>query len=216
MTYRTFAEGRASEDFVIFFDDFTSFAAADWTITTTEAGSGDATEALSTALTGGVLVITNDDADNDNDFLQLDRELFLLSTEKAFQFKARFKVNDATDSDLVLGLQITDTTPLAVSDGVYFRKDDGDANLDFVVVKDSTATTLSAVGELADDTWHVVEFYYNGSGSIAVYLDGARVGAAAMTNLPDDELLAVSFGIQNGEAAAKVLSIDYVKVAQER
>lgn len=38
---------------------------------------------------------------------------------------------------------------------------------------------------------------------------------SVLTNLPDDEELTVSFGIQNGEAAAKTLAIDYIRVEVE-
>ena len=112
-----------------YFNDFDTFAAADWTITTTEGGAGDATEALTNA-DGGRLLITNDDADDDRDFFQKVGESFKFATGKRLFFKALFQVSDATQSDFVMGLQITDTTPLAVTDGVYFRKDDGDALLD--------------------------------------------------------------------------------------
>ena len=118
-----------------YFNDFMTYNSGDWTITTTEAGSGTASEAV-TSSAGGALLITNDDADNDLDFLQLKGESFKLSTSKRAYFSARFKVSDATQSDFVMGLQITDTTPLAVSDGVYFMKDDGDTNLDLHIEKD--------------------------------------------------------------------------------
>ncbi len=103
-------------------NDFFTYTAGDWTITTTEAGSGAATEAL-TSVAGGALLVTNDDADNDADFFNLKGESFAYSSTKNMFFKARFKVSDATQSDIVMGLQITDTTPLAVSDGIYFMKD---------------------------------------------------------------------------------------------
>lgn len=38
----------------------------------------------------------------------------------------------------------------------------------------------------------------------------------ATTNLPDDEELTVSFGIQNGAAAAKTMSVDYIMAVKER
>jgi len=119
---------------ITYFNDFTEYVAGDWTITTTEAGSGDATEALASTSAGGLLLITNDDADNDLDFLQLKTEAFKFVAGKKTFFKSRFAVSDATQSDFVMGLQITDTTPLVVSDGVYFLKDDGDASLDFHVI----------------------------------------------------------------------------------
>ena len=35
-------------------------------------------------------------------------------------------------------------------------------------------------------------------------------------NLPDDEELTISFGIQNGAAAAKTMTVDYVFASKER
>lgn len=199
-----------------YFEDFHKYLAADWVITTTEAGSGSAAETVADAA-GGILVVTNDDADNDADFFQYINETFKYVANKRLYFAARFKLSDANDSDFVMGLQITDTTPLAVTDGIFFQKDDGDALLDFHVVKDSTASDVTGVATLADDTYVTVEFYYNGSSSkIELFVDGALVGSAPLTNVPDDTELTVSFGVQNGEAAAKVLSIDYIEVVCER
>ena len=198
-----------------FFDDFDKFNASDWTITTTEAGAGNASEALTDA-DGGVLLITNDNADNDADFFNKVGESFLLTAGQRTIFKARFKVSDATQSDFVIGLQITDTSPLDVSDGVFFQKDDGDTDLDFHVEKNNTATSASAIHTMVDDTYVTVGFYYNGSDAVEYYIDDVRKGSLATTNLPDDEELTISFGIQNGEAAAKTMSIDYIFCAQER
>lgn len=203
-----------ASDYIEWFDDFHKYTAADWTITTTELGAGSASEAIGNER-GGVLVITNDDADNDADFFQWTKETFKFTAGKKLMFRSRFKLSDATDSDFVMGLQITDTTPLAVSDGIYFQKDDGDTNLDFHVVKNSTATDKTAIATLANDTYVTVEFYYNGS-QISLYVNDVEVGAAVLTNVPDDEELTISFGIQNGAAAAKVLSVDYIHVLAER
>ena len=201
---------------ITYFNDFTEYVAGDWTITTTEAGSGAATEALASTSAGGLLLITNDDADNDLDFFNLKTEAFKFVAGKKTFFKARFAVSDATQSDFVMGLQITDTTPLAVSDGVYFMKDDGDASLDFHVEKDSSDTTASAISTVSDATMLVAGFYYDGKSAIEYYVDDVKLGTSVTTNLPDDEELAVSFGIQNGAAAAKTMTVDYIFVSQER
>lgn len=205
----------------VFFDDFDSYAAGDWVITTTEAGGGSASEALEDA-DGGVLVITNDAADDDNDFLQWAGgagnaiEAWKFEATKKLWFKARVKLSDATQSDFVIGLQITDTSPLAVSDGVYLQSDDGDANLDCHVTKDSTSTSSAAASTLSDDTWCTLGFFYNGSDEVVFYKDDSKIASLATTNLPDDEELAISFGLQNGAAAAKILRLDYLFVAKER
>lgn len=201
--------------FHTYFEDFDRFAAAEWTITTTEAGAGSATEALANA-DGGVLLITNDAADDDADFFQKVGESFKFEAGKELFFKARFKVSDATQSDFVMGLQITDITPLAVTDGVYFRKDDGDALLDFVVIKDSTATTATGVATVASDTYLTAAFHYDGKSAVNYYVNDVKYGSSVLTNLPDDEELTISFGIQNGEAVAKTMSVDYIFVAKER
>jgi len=109
----------------------------------------------------GVLVLTNAAGDNDLDFLQMVAETFLFEVGKKLWFKARFKVSDATQSDFIMGLQITDTSALAVSDGVFFQKDDGDTALDFHVEKNGTATSASDIATIVDDTYLTVGFYYD-------------------------------------------------------
>lgn len=198
-----------------YWEDFDYFRAADWTITAAEVGTGAASQ-LPTDEDGGVLLITTDNADNDNVFLNKVGESFLMAAGKKAWFEARLKVSDATQTDWIVGLQITDTTPLAVTDGIFFRKDDGDTDIDFVVVKNSAATTETAIATNVDATYVRLGFYYDGKDKIRYYADGVMQGSVATTNLPDDEALTISFGIQNGEAAIKTQSVDYIMAAKER
>lgn len=198
------------------FDDFDSYNAGDWTLTTTEAGAGSATEAVGN-IDGGVLVITNDAADNDNDFFQWPKETFKWESGKSLYFEARFKVLEVVQCDFIMGLQITDTSPLDATDGIFFMKDDGDALLDFKVVKNSTATAATGVHTMVADTYVTVAFYYDGGSSDIDYMiNGNTVGSSVLTNVPDDEELTISFGIQNGEAVANVMSVDYILVKKSR
>lgn len=202
----------------VYFDDFDTFNTGDWTITTVESGAGDATEAL-TDEDGGVLLITNDAADDDSDFFDKKGESFLMVAGKRAFFKTRIKTNDATQSDIVIGLQITDTTPLDVTDGIYFLKSDGAATWSIICRKNATtgSTSASAIATSANDTWIELAWYYDGKGSLAYFVNGEQLGTldASSTYLPDTELT-VSFGIQNGEAVAKTLSVDYILAAKER
>lgn len=201
--------------FHFYFNDFNAYAAGDWTITTTEAGAGSATEAL-TAGRGGLLLITNDAADDDADFFQLPTETFKYVAGKRLHFSIRFAVSDVVQSDIVAGLQITDTTPLAVTDGIFFRKNDADSIIDLVVCKNSTET-VAEVATLVNATQVRLDFVYDGSEeAIKAYVDGVGACSVALTNVPDDEELTVSFGLQNGEAVAKTMTIDYVMAAEER
>jgi hypothetical protein len=200
----------------VYHNDFDTYLASDWTITTTEGGSGNASEALGDG-DGGLLVITNDDADNDNDFLQLVKEGFKFESGKQLAFNARFKTSDADASDVVIGLQITDTSPLDVSDGIFFLLTDGSTTLQFIVEKDGTQSTLDLPTAMADDTFMTVGFVFDPRDqTFHVYQNNAEVGTVVSTNAPDDEDLTVSFGIQNGAAAAKVMTVDYITAMKER
>jgi hypothetical protein len=198
-------------------NDFFTYHADEWTITTTEAGTGSATEAV-TSQAGGALLITNAAGDNDLDFFNLKGEAFKFVSTKRMFFKAKFKVSDATQSDVVMGLTITDTTPLDTTDGIFFQKDDGDTNIDFHIEKDNSATSNAAIGTLADDTFITVAFAYDpNTSSFSIFMDDVKVGEqSTLTNVPDDEELTIAFGIQNGEAVAKTMTIDFIICAVER
>jgi hypothetical protein len=198
--------------FHTYFEDFDYYTAANWTVTETQAG---ATQALADG-DGGLLLLTNTAADNDLVSLQKVGESFRFAAGKKLFFEARFKVSDATQSDVVIGLQITDTTPLDVTDGVFFIKADGAATVNFLVEKNNTATTASSVATMANDTFIRLGFYYDGVSAVQYFVNGANAGSSVTTNLPDDEDLTVTFAIQNGEAVAKTMTVDYIYVAKER
>ena len=202
----------AATIFHTYFEDFDYYTAGDWTVTETDAG---ATQALTDG-DGGLLLITNTAADNDLVSLQKKGESFRFATGKALFFEARFKVSDATQSDVVIGLQITDTTPLDVTDGVFFIKADGAATVDFLVEKNNTATTASAIATMANDTFIRLGFYYDGASAVQYFVNGTYTGSSVTTNLPDDEDMTVTIAIQNGEAVAKTMTVDYIYVAKER
>lgn len=199
-----------------YFNDFDTYLASDWTITTTEAGTGSATEALADG-DGGLLLLTNAAGDNDLDFLQLVKEGFKYEAGKQLAFNIRFKTSDATQTDIVAGLQLTDTTPLDVTDGVFFLKEDGSTSISFIVEKDSTQSTLTLPNALADDTFMTLGFVFDPKDQkFHVFQDNVLAGTVVNTNAPDDEELTVSFGVQNGEAVAKTMTIDYVGAMKER
>ena len=199
-----------------YFNDFDTYLASDWTITTTEDGTGSATEALADG-DGGLLLVTNAAGDNDHDFFQLVKEGYKYEAGKQLAFHMRFKTNDATQTDIVAGLQLTDTTPLDVTDGIFFLKADGAATISFIVEKNSTQSTLTLPNSLADDTFMTLGFVYDPKDQkFHVFQNNVLAGTVVSTNAPDDEELALSFGIQNGAAAAKTLTVDYIGASKER
>jgi hypothetical protein len=198
-----------------YFDDFDTYTAGDWTVTETDSG---ATQAL-TAGDGGLLLITNTAADNDLVALQKNPAAWTFTAGKKAFFRCRFKVSDATQSDLVFGLQVVDTTPLDVTDGVYFLKADGSTAVSVICRKNAStgSTSASSIATLADDTFIELGWYYDGVDKIAYEVNGSVVGSlsASSSYLPDTTCT-VSFALQNGEAVAKTMTVDYVFVAKER
>ena len=196
-----------------YFNDFDQYVAGDWTVTETQAG---AAQALVDA-DGGVIALTNSGADNDINQIQKVGESFLLSLAKEAWLKIRFKVSDATNTDVNIGLLITDTSIVAgVTDGWYFTKAEDSTSLIFKQTKNSTASSVTA-GTMADDTYVTCGAYYDGAGVTKVFFNDVHVGTVTTnTNLCDDEVLTVTLNLQNGSGAAHVLSCDYFFAAIKR
>jgi hypothetical protein len=201
------------------FDDFFGYTADNWTVTAVGSGS-----VATTNTAGGVLLVTNAAADNDHYYFQWagtgsggTKETFKFVRGKRAAFKCRVAVNEVIQSDFLMGLYVTDTDPIGgIVDGVYFRKDDGSAVCSLVVNKDSTATTTTATTMVAA-TYVTLGFVYDGNNTVNIFVDENRVASSVATNLPDDEELALSFVIQQGEATnVKTLSVDYIYVSFER
>lgn len=217
-TYRKFWQDKPRMDFVEYLNDFTAtsdYTAGDWTITALQ---GTNTIAVNTGAHGGLLSLVTGATENDGSAYNYKIEAFKPAIGKAIEFEARFKINDVTQSDFIIGLQITDTTPFAVSNGIYFQSDDADALLDFHAVKASVDSATTGVATMVNDTFIKVGFYYDGVGdTIQIFVDDVRVGAVnAATYLPTAEELCLSLAFTTGEAAAQTLSLDYIRVIAER
>lgn len=199
-----------------YFNDFDEYVAADWVVSETDSA---ATEAL-TAGDGGLLLITNTAADNDAVTLQKTPAAFAMTATKRAWFAARFKISDATQSDLQFGIVIVDTSPLDATDGIYFQKDDGAATVDVYVRKNATtgSNKATAVTTVVTDTYITLQWYYNGDGRLFYGANGTLLGSmdATSTYLPDATNLTVSFTLQNGEAVAKTMTVDFIAAFFER
>jgi len=196
-------------------NDFHDYAAGEWIITTTETAPGNATEALLDGA-GGLLLVTPDDAEGESTEFQKDGEAFRLVIGKPLWFEARLTISDATHSDMIVGLCITDTEAIdAVSDGVYFLKVDETTAITYHCEKDGTDTSANTGIAIVAATHNRFGIHWDGAGIVTFWLDGKMV-ASSTTNIPDDENLCITFGIENGAAAAKTLTIDYVICAQVR
>ncbi len=207
----------------LFMEDFNKWNPGDWIITRDHNGATAGAETIGDA-DGGVLAFYPANADNDNTFMEWKAtdnvtsasEIFTIESGKKLWFKARFKVSDTGDSDFFIGLKSADTTPLtAPVDGVWFQSDDGDDYLDLQVYASSAVVLADTnIHTCVDDTYLTAGFYYDG-GTLHYFVNDVEVGSTAGTSLPS-AALTISFGVQNGSAAARTMSVDYIAVIKER
>lgn len=194
-----------------FRDDFDHYAESDWQFDETNSGS----ESL-VNVAGGVLLITTDTAENDGPQYQQSGEAWKLVQSKPLWFEARLAVGDATETDIVVGLCITDASLIAgMTDGVYFLKDDGDRNIDYHCEIGSSDTTGDTGVDLVADTYKRYGIYWDGDDTVEYWLDAVLVGSST-SNVPYDQTLAISFGILDGSGGGKTLSMDNIECFQIR
>lgn len=180
-----------------------------WTVTRVEAGAGESTIAIVDGV-GGICRITTDANEDDGINAQLIGEAFELTSDQHLYFGAfGVTLSDATQSDLFLGLAITDTDILGgVTDRIGFEKLDGSTALKCMLEKDSTETLSSSLATVSTSAMDL-EFYWNGS-AVEFFVNGSSVATPAVTNLPNDEILRVSWQFLAGAAAAKTCDIDRI------
>ena len=174
----------------------------------------------------GVLELVTEGDDDDNGELVQQCECWRLDDCYPLFAELRFKLDDAEDSDFWFGL-ITGAAGWFAgppNDYVVFNKDDGDNNLDFVNDLTGAAAAIDTdTGiDLVDDTWYRIAFHWDGAGTIRwwVIQDGAFPQTILATGtvtaaIPTTEMT-IGFGVQAGGAAAKTLSVDYLKIVQKR
>jgi len=205
------------------FDDFYNYVAADWTVTVV----GTTPTAAITDGAFGRLLLTTTGADNDGIQLQKVGEAFLPISGKKMWFKTKFQVSDATQSDFLFGIAITDTTAIVaagdgVTDGIFFQKDDASTSVTLYCQKDATTgqTSAASVATMVDATDIELGFEFDGVSKIKYWVDGVHKGTLDITTtpsafLPDTECR-VTLAFLTGAAAVKTCNVDYIFTAIER
>ena len=155
----------------------------------------------------GVLRISTGTADNSYVTGQMPTEWIVPATGKRILFKCRLNMTSATQSELMVGLMDTAATDLfgGIQDGFYFRKDDGDTEIDFVHEAGAAAVVQTAVAVVAADAEIELAFEWlstgSGQGWLWVYVDGSPVqglnGKEIASGAPS-ALMGLGVGIKAG------------------
>lgn len=200
----------------VFFDDFDGYfdTTNNWTATATSVGTGTSAVSILDA-DGGIARITTAANENDGLFAEwTPGEIFTVEAGKKMWIKTRFQVGKATQSDLIVGLHSTSTTPFGAPHRFAFISEDGSAALVFNSDDGTTDADSSTVATLVADTWITVAAYYDGKETVELFADDVLVTTMTV-DIPAPEL-SVGFGYLNGEAGAETTDFDYILVVKER
>lgn len=199
--------------------------AGEWLATVTQAGAGNASITIADDDPGGWLTILNDAADNDMVEAQLNGESFKAQAGKKIIFETEIKITDVSETDFLIGLGITDTTPLAGwSDYFCFHCADSSGNISCATGKNATggavgsetsgSTTTDTGKDLADATAVKLRIEITGVSKVQYFVDGVLC-ATHTTNICDDEVLTPTFSVRNDGAVAQTMKINYITCVAE-
>lgn len=198
------------------------------------------TEFVATAIASGTNVVGDTDVggvarlsgaattDDSGCELQRDAAWLALPLGKTLRFETRIRFGETTSvlmptqSDFFAGIGTLDASIIASAptNGIYFRKDDGDDLLD-LVVRVAGADSVSSLGAftVAKDVWYrlgfmvTVDSVTSGKGTVTFYVDGTSYGSFTLaTGLPLVASMMSEFvAFQTGDAlGTKYVDIDYI------
>ncbi len=202
-------------------DDFTSGFNATSTTgkwLTTSASSGGA--AVSTTIPGGVVTLTTAASSADTEEIQMVSPALTTTTTNQFWFSTLIQASDVTNSVLVVGVQNINTTPESPTEGFYFIKPTGAANVNFTTKSTAGGTvTATSIVDMVNATNMILSFYYDGSIASAeddnsatvvkYYVNKVYAGYVTITGIPVAQMAPVAY-IKTSATAAKSLSVDYI------
>lgn len=208
----------------LFFDDFDYYddAAAGVDGGHWAATSGDAAATiLEIDGDGGVIQLTTSLGDNDELRIQGVKECFTMEVGKRAWFGARVRHADvSTETDFLLALAITDTTPCATSPASWigFVKNDGDDYLDVGITNTGAGKAHDKniggyAGILA--TWYQLEWDFDGVDTFQFWVDGVLKSTLTTADFPTTEMTP-TIGFMAGSKAVCVLDVDFIYMAKER
>lgn len=188
----------------------------EWTITHTSAGTG-ASIVQASNIRGGVMNLSPASNDNDGINMQHQEAAFSIAsgTTSPIYFGIRYQVDEATQTDFVVGLVEKDPVTIdGSSHGIFFKTTDGGTYVKACVMKDGTTTkTLVATTGLTADTWYIDEFIAWSTGSVEYWHNGSTVGKYT-SNVPTTDL-AVTIAFETGASnTSNDFFVDWIRAIQ--
>ncbi len=224
-----------------FFEDFLGMPMDDTTAnpTTWKYSSDTATGGvtLPSGVVGGVINVACGGTDNNETYIQLGplgtMEPFKIldASDHPLWFECRAKALEHADEGVFIGLAEAGCAAanfLADNTGAVADKDFIGFNIlaatpeawntTWKKAGQTVATNAGEAGVNADD-WHVFGFYFDGESTVTFFADGVACTTTATTSaatFPSGEELGPIVAVKTGEAVAKNVQVDYIRVVQAR
>jgi len=193
--------------------------------TITEVGA--CTQTLSDADDGGAVIFLNSAADNDGQNIRVGKgtdgtggAAITHKSNKLIFMEATIKLSEATQNDFYFGIynKSTDAVGTIPTSGFFFRKDDGDTQLDIVCVATGPGDTTQTVNVKTMDTgFHKYGIKITGGAKAEFYVDDLLIGTiSTLTSFPASTVfMAPQFAHQNGDAVARTMTMKDLYVAAQ-
>lgn len=161
-------------------------------------------------------------ADNDLNNYQSNGEIFAVEEGRRLIYETKINVDTVALNDLFAGFSVRDATILNSfpADLLGFHIADGTVSqeLIFTARKNGTSSVVStgiSMVDAEDIVLRIEVFGRRDEFRAEAWIDGIKK-ATLKTDLPDDELLAVSFEHRNASAAIRTVQSDYILGAMDR
>lgn len=221
-----FANFPAPNDWFGFFHDFlTDEDLTEGVFTAISSGTNSVLDTLSGGYGRISGAATTDDSGGE---WEQDAAVFTIESGKKIQFMWKGRMSDVTQSDFRAGIFKIDTSIIAgITDGIFFRSDDGDALLDISIWQGSAeVASFVGVATLVDATEFalaieiipsaeavsVVNFY-----SINLTTKVSTLLGSMPCTLASSVLLTAAYAFQSGDASGtKTCDADYIGARKQR
>ena len=186
----------------------------EWVITHVEVGGTDS-KVQAADLKGGWMNISPDANDNDGVNMQHANTSFKVETNSPIYFGIRYKVSEATQDDLLVGLCEQDPSVLTnTSHGIYFKKVDGGTSLVCaVVIDETTVKTLVADAAFAADTVYIDEFLITSTGKVEFWHNGSTIGVYT-AGIPSTNLAVTVAFLTGAATSTEDMFVDWIRCIQ--
>jgi hypothetical protein len=176
----------------------------------------------------GTYAATNSAADNDSISVQSRGKVALAAQRnKPIFFSTKVSVNTASLVNVLLGIGNATTTPIGgagveetgISDGMFFLKVTGTSVWRFYVRSGSTTVVSNLnLGTLVAGTFVTLSFEYVPKNStVKIWVNDTQVSTLTIpvNGFPAVDM-AAHFAVENGDAVARALLMEYLMVSQDR